>query len=197
MKKNKETRAINLTGLENNFENDVMKLSGHASVFDSPTTLFEFEGVEYKEVVARGAFDGCDMSQCCLKYNHSDHVPILARVRGGSLKLSVDEIGLFFDAELFDTTTSRDVYSLVKQGGLDKCSFAFTIDDEEYDNVTHTRTIKKIGKLFDVSIVDIPAYDDTEVSARDYFKLESEKVRALEKAQEEKRKLLKLKLSLN
>lgn len=195
MKKNKEIRAINLTGLENNLENEKMKVSGHASVFESPTTLYEFEGVEYKEVIARGAFDGCDMSQCCLKYNHSNHVPVLARVRGGSLKLSVDAIGLFFEAELFDTTVSRDVYSLVKQGGLDKCSFAFTIDDEEYDSQTHTRTIKKIGKLFDVSIVDIPAYDDTDVSARDYFKLENEKVRALEKAQEEKRKLLKLKLS--
>lgn len=196
MKKTKNTRATNLIGLENNFENDKMKVSGHAAVFDSPTTLYEIDGIEYKEVVARGAFDSCDFSQCCLKYNHSDHVPILARIRGGSLKLSVDDIGLFFEAELFDTTTSRDVYSLVKQGGLDKCSFAFTIDDEVYDSQTHTRTINKIGKLFDVSIVDIPAYDDTDVSARDYFKLENEKVRALEKVEGDKRKLLRLKIVL-
>lgn len=195
MKKNKEIRSIELS--LNTENSDAMTVSGHASVFETPTTLYEFDGIEYKEVISRGAFDNCDMKDCCLKYNHSDHVPILARVRGGSLKLSIDEIGLFFEANLFDTTTSRDVYSLIKQGGLDKCSFAFTVDEEDYNQATHTRTIKRIGKLFDVSIVDIPAYDDTDVSARAYFELENEKEKALEKATEEKRKLLKLKLSLS
>jgi len=193
--KNKETRSIELKGLQTD-DKEQMVVSGHASVFETPTTICEWDGIEYKEIIARGAFDNCDMKDCCLKYNHSDHVPILARVRGGSLKLSVDEIGLFFEANMFNTSTSRDVFSLIKQGGLDKCSFAFTIAEDDYDASTHTRTILKIGKLFDVSIVDIPAYDDTDVSARNYFELENEKIRVLEKTNATKRKILKLKLSL-
>lgn len=188
----KQIRQVELRNLNINLDNDDMNLSGHAAIYDSPTVLWECDGVKYKEVIARGAFDSSDMSDCCLKYNHSDHIPILARVRGGSLTLETDNIGLKFDANLFKTSVSRDVYSLVKDGGLDKCSFAFTVEDEEYDHQTHTRTIKKIGKLFDVSIVDIPAYDDTDVSARDYFKAEAEEYKTLESETLRKRALLRL-----
>lgn len=194
--KKKQTRQLELRDLVTAENDNSMTVSGHACVFESPTVLWSYEGIDYKEVISRGAFDSCDMSKCCLKYNHSDSVPIMARVRGGSLKLEVDNIGLKFDAKLFDTSVARDVYSLVKGGGLDKCSFAFTVAEEEYDKATHTRTIKKIDKLFDVSIVDIPAYDDTDVSARDYFKSEDEKIRTLEREEQRKRALLKLRLSM-
>lgn len=192
----KEIRQIDLRGLETPDNNNEMVVTGHACVFESPTVLWEYDGIEYKEVISRGAFDNCDMSKCCLKYNHSDNVPIMARVRGDSLKLEIDNIGLKFEARLFDTTVARDVYNLVKQGGLDKCSFAFTVDEEEYDQATHTRTIKKIGKLFDVSIVDIPAYDDTDVSARNFFMLENEKRQTLDREEQRKRAILKLKLTM-
>lgn len=193
--KPKEVRKIELRDLDRASDSEEMILTGLAVVYESPTVLYEYEGVQYKEVIARGAFDSTDMSKCCLKYNHSDHVPVLARVKGGSLKLESDDVGLRFTAELFNTSVARDVYSLVKAGGLDKCSFAFTVDEEEYDRLTHTRTIKKIGKLFDVSIVDVPAYEDTEVSARDYFKLENEKYKTLERENQRKRAMLKLRLS--
>lgn len=192
--KQKQIRRVELRNLTADSENNSMHLSGHAAVYDSPTVLWECDGVEYKEVIARGAFDNADMKDCCLKYNHSNDIPILARVRGGSLALSIDNIGLKWDANLFDTSVARDVYALVKGGGLDKCSFAFTVEEEEYDRTTHTRTIKKIGKLFDVSIVDIPAYDDTDVSARDYFKSEDEKYKTLERENQRKRAILKLSL---
>ena len=99
-----------------------MILEGYAVVFDKPTVLFRCGGVEYKEVIDAHAFDDTDTSDCCLKYNHGGM--LLARTRGGSLELKKDNVGLYFRAELFDTTTSRDVYSVVKAGVLDKCSFA-------------------------------------------------------------------------
>ena len=191
-RKIKQQRSFELKDLQT--ENGKMHISGYAAVFDSPAVLFEYEGVEYKEMIARGAFAGVNMSDCCLKYNHSDSVPVLARVRGGSLVLNTDEKGLRFEADLFDTTASRDVYTLIKQGGLDKCSFAFTIEDDEYDKINHLRTIKKIDKLFDVSIVDIPAYADTDVTARDYFKAEAEKEKTLENETRKKRLVLTLEL---
>ena len=55
---------------------------------------------------------------------------------------------------------------MVKEGLLDKCSFAFTIDEEVYDSTQHLTTITKIGKLYDVALVDFPFYNDTMVEAR-------------------------------
>lgn len=57
-----------------------------------------------------------------------------------------------------------------------------------YDNATHTRKITKIKKLYDVSAVDIPAYEETNISARSFFEEEhSKEVKALEQAQRRKR----------
>ena len=189
----KEMRILS-SNLEvrSNDENNEMILEGYAATFDNPTCLYEYDGVKFNEVIDRGAFDEMDSKDCCLKYNHSDNVPILARTRGGSLELTVDNIGLRFKAKLFNTQTSRDVYELVKQGGLDKCSFAFTIKEDSYDRESRTRHIRKIDKLFDVAIVDIPAYDSTSVSARSYFELEREKEqKALEKAKLQKELILR------
>ena len=175
-------------------EDDGMTIVGYAAVFDRTTVLWECDGVEYKEVISRGAFEGTDFKNCCLKYNHVGGA--YARVRGGSLQLETDDYGLKFTAKLLDTTDSTDLYKKIRGGLIDKCSFAFTVDEEEYDRLTHTRTVKKIGKLLDVSVVDIPAYEDTDVSARSYFDSEEEKYRTLERETERKRAILKLKLSM-
>ena len=189
----KEMRILS-SNLEvrSNDEDNEMILEGYAATFDNPTCLYEYDGVKFNEVIDRGAFDEMDSKDCCLKYNHSDNVPILARTRGGSLELTVDNIGLRFKAKLFNTQTSRDVYELVKQGGLDKCSFAFTIKEDSYDRESRTRHIRKINRLFDVAIVDIPAYDSTSVSARSFFELEREKEqKALERVKLQKELILR------
>lgn len=152
-----------------------MILEGYATVFNTPTVLWREGDVEYKEMISAEAFKNTDMSDCCLKYNHGGM--LMARVRGGSLELTVDNVGLRFKAELFNITKSRDVYELVKQGALDKCSFAFTVRSEEYNRDTHTRTITDIEKLYDVAVVDIPAYSDTSVSARSFFEMDIENER--------------------
>ena len=82
-------------------------------------------------------------------------------------------------AELFDTTAARDCYELVRQGAL-QCSFGFTLPPNggyTYDADKHLRTITRVDKLIDLSVVDIPAYKDTFVSARDLFSLDSERER--------------------
>ena len=87
--------------------------------------------------------------------------------------------GLYFDARLFKTTFSRDCYELVKQDAL-QCSFAFTVPEggDVYDKKTRTRRINKVGRLFDLSIVSLPAYSDTFVQARSFFEAEAERERA-------------------
>lgn len=178
-----------------NMSQEDMILEGYAVTFDSPTVLYTLGGIDYKEVIDKNAFVDCNFKDCCLKYNHNDSVPILARTRGNSLELIVDNKGLFFRAKLFNTQAARDVYTLVKEGALDKCSFSFTIneiDGDSYDPKTKTRTIKKISRLWDCSVVDIPAYDSTSVSARSFFELEKEKEqKALDNAELRKRLILK------
>lgn len=188
----KKEQRITLNNLEiRQSETDDMILEGYAATFNQPTVLYKVGDTEYKEVIERGAFDEMDYKDCCLKYNHSDNVPLLARTKNNSLELKVDEKGLFFRAKLFQTQTAKDVYTLVRAGALDKCSFAFTVKEDEYDRSTNTRIIRKIDKLYDVAIVDIPAYDSTSVLARNYFEAEREK----EKYENNKLRL-KLKLSL-
>lgn len=195
MKNNKEIR---LMSFENRSEDDMI-LEGYAAVFDSPTVIYKVDGIEYKEVIARTAFDNSSFKDCCLKYNHLDGIPILARTRGGSMEVGPDDFGLHFRAKLFETQGARDVNTLVKGGALDKCSFAFTIAEngDSYNRDTRTRTIHDIEHVWDCSIVDVPAYESTSVSARSFFEAEAERERAEARALELARKKLELKLKLN
>ena len=87
-------------------------------------------------------------------------------------------------AELIDTTNNKDIYKMIKANLLDKMSFAFTVDKEEYDYDTNTRRILHIDKLYDVSVVDVPFYSSTEIYARskeDYLKEKQEKDLEFEK----------------
>ncbi len=163
-------------------ENNEKILEGYAVVFDSPTVLYEYDGIEYKEIIAKDAFDNADLKDIVLKYNHGDAKGILARTRNGSLQITIDNHGLKFRATLLNTQSSNEIYECVKNGLLDKCSFAFRCEEDAYNQETHTRTILKIKRVYDLSVVDIPAYDDTNVEARNYFDGRAKEIHAMERA---------------
>lgn len=179
---NKEIRLAEVRALENESEKE-MVIEGYAVVFNQVTDLGWC-----KEIIDRNAFNGADMKDCVLKYNHNDSFLILARTRNKSLELSIDDHGLKIKAKLIDTTNNRDVYKMIKEGLLDKMSFAFTVAERKCDYETDTRTVLRISKLYDVSVVDVPAYDTTEVYARSMEEYETEKREYL-KCKDEKRKL--------
>ena len=161
--KNKEVRKLDMQFTAETTEDNKMEIKGYAAVFNSPETY------SYTEVIDSKAFDEADMSDVVLRYNHNDSFMVLARTRNKSLGLNVDEKGLFIDATLQDDITDhRNIFNAIKSGLIDKQSFAFTVDEDNYDYDTDTRTITKIGKVFDVSVVDQPFYNATDVSiARD------------------------------
>lgn len=148
-------------------------VEGVACVFDSPTVLFEWEGVEYKEVVDRHAFDEADISDVIFNYNHGGRV--FARTRNDSLHLEVKNDGLHVKLK-FDPNDEghMQLYRDIKNGLIDRMSYRYTVpvDGEDYDPETHTYTVLKIKKLYDVSAVDIPAYDSTSISARSLIDLD-------------------------
>jgi HK97 family phage prohead protease/HK97 family phage major capsid protein len=135
------------------------RISGYAATFNDVTDLGYF-----REQIATGAFEGRTDDDVRLLINHTG-VP-LARTTNGTLRLSVDNGGLRYEAELADTQEGRDLYTLIKRGDISQSSFAFSIEDEAWDNKTNLRTVLKVGRLYDVSPVTYPAYATTTVQAR-------------------------------
>ena len=154
-------------------ETGEMVVEGYAIRFNEPA-VFRLNGVEYREIIAPTALDNTDMNDVPLKYNHSDNIMIMARTRNKTLQLIRDDKGLKVRARLANTTAGRDLYELIRRGDIDKMSFAFTVRKDNYDKKTRTRTILDIEKIFDVSAVDMPAYDTTSIYARSFAELERE-----------------------
>ena len=157
-------------------EEEGMFVEGYAAVFDHSTVMFEYDGVEYKEVISRGAFDKAQMTDVVMNFDHQGK-PV-ARTKNSTLNLTIDDIGLKIKADLSGTQEARTLYEEIKAGYIDKMSFAFTVADESYDKATHTRSINSIKRLYDVAAVSIPAYDSTSIQARSFFEAEAEKERA-------------------
>lgn len=171
-KNDKEIRLANIAdfSIEHRKDEDggKMIIEGYAAVYDDETLIGDEEWGFY-ESIERGAFDGANMKDVPLKYNHSDAVPILARTRNKSLELKTDDKGLFIHAELLDTQDNIDMYKRIKAGLIDKMSFAFTVrkEGETWEKgKTPKRSIKKFDRIFDVSVVDVPAYEGTSIYAR-------------------------------
>lgn len=168
----KEIRLANIAdfSIEHREEEDggKMIIEGYAAVYDDET-LIGSEDFGFFERIEKGAFEGANMKDVPLKYNHSDAVPILARTRNKSLELKTDDKGLFIRAELLDTQDNIDMYKRIKAGLIDKMSFAFTVKSEGETwekGKTPKRSIKQFDRIFDVSVVDIPAYENTSIYAR-------------------------------
>ena len=141
-----------------------MVLEGYAIVFDQETLIGD-KDKGFIESIDRNALNNANMKDVPMKYNHDDSFLIIARTRNNSLRLTVDDIGLKVRAELIDTDSNKDIYKMVKAGLLDKLSFAFTVSSQKIDRSGDIpkRTITGIDRLYDVSIVDLPAYDQTSI----------------------------------
>ena len=181
----KEIRKLDLQFRAEETEDKKMEIKGYAVVFNSPETY------GYTEVIDKHALDETDMSDVVLRYNHNDSFIVLARTRNGSLKLNTDDVGLMMNANLQnDITDHKNIFNAIKSELIDKQSFAFSVEEDSYDYDTDTRTILKIGKLYDVSVVDQPFYNATDVSvARNQNDEFMEKRNQLRKEHEDKVRL--------
>lgn len=190
----KETRLAEMRVEETE---DKMILEGYAIVFDQETMIGDEER-GFKEVISRDSLSKTNMKDVPMKYNHMDSFLILARTKNKSLSLSVDEHGLKVRAELLNTTTNADVYKMVKAGLLDKMSFAFTVKKQSWDRSSKIplRRIEEIDRLFDVSVVDLPAYEGTSIYSRSLDLVETE-LKAMDLAKrEEEAKVIRKRISI-
>lgn len=148
-------------------------LQGYASVFNQRSKPILENGKLFYEIIDPRAFDDVLKSENLdvkLNFNH-ERGRVMARTISGTLKLSTDEKGLLFRAEVPNVSYANDVYELVSRGDLFENSFAFIVrkgdDVWTKDNQGNDiRTINRVAKLIDVSVVVDGAYANTEVSAR-------------------------------
>lgn len=145
-------------------------VEGYAAVYGSDS---EYMG--FVERIQPGAFDGViERSDVLALLNHDVTRGVLARnKRGeGSLHLEVTEAGLLYRFEAPRTALGDELLENLRRGEIDSSSFAFTIDEETWENVGNDqeekwlRTITKVRELFDVSPVYFPAYKATSCSRR-------------------------------
>ena len=152
-------------------EDGQMVVEGYATTFNQPYELYRDKEIVIMEQVDPDAFAQTDMSDVIMQYDHAGRV--FARVKNGTLELTPDEHGLKVRANLGGTEIGRQLFEEIEGGYTSKMSFGFTVtgqkrEETEKQNgkITVLRTITKIGKLFDVSAVSLPANDATEISAR-------------------------------
>lgn len=164
MTKKREMRTFDITQLKtrDGTEAEPLVISGYASVFNSKTNIGNF----FEEVIAPGAFARSLSENGDIRalFNH-DWNNVLGRTKSGTLRLEEDERGLKFEVELPNTTIARDLAESMRRGDINQCSFGFFPTEEtwDYNSEPAVRTINEV-ELFEISVVSIPAYEDTEVS---------------------------------
>lgn len=146
-------------------------VEGYATRFDNFYELMSDDTFVMREMIGPTAFDGCDMSDVIMQYNHEGRV--FARTSNNTLTVEPNDEGLFITADLGGTELGRELYDEIRGGYTNKMSFGFKVDRDEWREYTapdgrrvYDRTITGISKLYDVSAVSIPANNATSISVR-------------------------------
>lgn len=157
----------------NAVDDDKKIVEGYATTFGQPYLLYESDDYKVFEVVDSRAFIGCDLSDVIMQYDHMGRV--FARNKNGTLTFNTDSTGFKIRGDLSGTQLGSQIYEEIKGGYSDKMSISFTIAKDKRESITDengittvTRTILQFKKLYDVSVVSIPANDMTSISARSY-----------------------------
>jgi len=145
-------------------EDGSLKIGGYAATFNSEAT-----GLNFREVIAPGAFTRALASTdpVFLLVNHDMEGIPLASTQSGTLSLRQDSTGLYMEATLDSANPkAQELSSAVRRGDMDKMSFAFTVSPDGQTKDAGLRTLTDIERLYEVSVVTLPAYDSTSVGMR-------------------------------
>lgn len=200
IKQGRQYRAMSLNADSDGGENKSYLIKGYAATFNEPYTLYSDKDFEYREQISPDAFKDCDMSDVILQFDHEGRV--FARTGNGTLQVATDAHGLHITADLSSTEATREIFEEVEKKLITKMSFGFKVSQDTETRSTDEngkevwlRTITGISKLYDVSLVSLPANDGTEVSIRSLVDgvitkraaelTEQEKKEAEEKARQE------------
>lgn len=166
----KEIRAFTFEVRAENNEEHGNFLEGRPIVYDSRTDLGW-----YDEIIDKGALDKTNLKDVRFLVNHNTDMIPLARSRNNTvnstMQMEVDEQGMKIrvDLDTENNTEAKSLYSAVERGDIDGMSFMFVADEDRWEDIDTdhpTRHILSIRKVFEVSAVTFPAYEDTSIQAR-------------------------------
>jgi len=161
LKNEAEIRSMEIVRTLTESESDYI-VEGYAAKYE-PYVLYKDSDGEVYEQFSRENFEGADKSDIIMQYDHEGRV--FARTSNESLKVEVDDIGLKITADLGRTEAARQLYEDIKAGMITKMSWRFSVlpEDYKFDKKTRTLTYSKLGRIYDVSAVSLPANDSTEI----------------------------------
>lgn len=139
-------------------------IEGYFAVFNTRYEMWEGAA----ETVLKGAFADTLGEDIRALINHNTDF-VLGRTTAGTLELSEDETGLFGRIKINkNDTDAMNLYARVQRGDVNQCSFGFDIVDETYKTDAQGNVLWELRKvkLYEVSVVTFPAYEDTIVQAR-------------------------------
>lgn len=162
----REVRTLSTAGLECRASDSARTIRGYAAKFE---TLSENLG-GFREKISPGAFDDVLGDDVRALINHDPNL-IIGRTASKTARIGVDDVGLWYEVDLPDTSAARDLSESINRGDVSQSSFAFTVaaggqDWTEDDEGRVIRTISKMQRLYDVSPVTYPAYPDATVGVR-------------------------------
>jgi HK97 family phage prohead protease len=161
----KTSRSFDFTVLRADSEDDGLTLEGYASVFDTPTEIYDHMGA-YTETVARGAFTKTLSERTpVLQFDHGRHPMIGSIPLGVIQRATEDEHGLFVRARLSDNWLVQPVREAIRDGAITGMSFQFEVLRDDWNDDSTERTIREV-KLYEVGPVVYPAYETTTVGVR-------------------------------
>lgn len=185
-KEQNEFRSFQITEFRATQQDEKPVIEGHAAVYDKKTNIGDW----FYEIIERGAFDDCDFDDVLFCINHETRKIPVARSRRNNgkstMQITTDDKGLFVKAypDIENNTESKSLYHSIQRGDIDGMSFIFRVSEERWEDLDKempTRHIIKFKKVFEVSAVTMPAYRDTNISARDQAALDNA-ARVLENA---------------
>lgn len=189
--KEKEIRAFNFEVRADENEEHGHFLTGTPIVYNEPTDLGW-----YKEIIDDGALDNTDLRDVRFLVNHNTDMIPLARSRNNNTRSTMqlevvpnEGMNIRVDLDIENNAESKSLYSAVERGDLDGMSFMFTVDEDKWEDLDTdypTRHIISFSKVFEVSAVTFPAYEQTSLSARGLSEALESARRSLENAKTER-----------
>lgn len=188
MKKEKEIRGVSYRAT---LDEESRRVEGYALLFNTDSR--PMCGGDFIERIAPTALDGVlEKSDVLCLMNHDERRGVLARYRmgEGSLKLEIDEKGLRYSFDAPNTALGDELIESLRRGDISESSFAFTVAEDNWERKedgSYVRTILKLERLYDVSPVYYPAYEDTTVALRSLNDKKEAEQRELERVAKEKK----------
>lgn len=185
MKINKRTITLPASiRLRENEDGDSRVLEGYALKFGVRSVLLGYYYPQY-EILEPGCVTDEMLREQRIYFTmfHNRQIILGRWDKGeGTLKVSVDEVGLKVECEMPRTPDGDTALELVRRGDLSEMSFIYSTDEDDSENCVsiekteektdwgatiYLRHVKKILAMYDVTIAGNPAYEDTEIQARE------------------------------